>query len=119
MAEFLPFFPDAPDISYGVVLDGVQYLIRLVWRTRTASWYLDLSLADGSPLLRGRRLSPGTTLNEGLALEGPPGWLVADGADPYGRGEVRLLYFSGAEVADARARATTLPDVVVVLGGSS
>jgi hypothetical protein len=99
--ERLPFFPDVPAQRYTVALDGVQYEARLVYRARTASWYLDLAGPDGVWLLRGQRLSPGASPQFGLIGEGPPGVLFLFGADPYDRAGVELLYFSVDELEAA------------------
>jgi hypothetical protein len=96
----LPFFHDLPAHSYTVTLDGVQYGVRLVYRERTASWYLDLADQDGVWLLRGRRLSPGGSPQHGMVVDGPPGALIPVGADPYARHEIQLLYFSEAELEE-------------------
>lgn len=99
--ERLPLFPDVPAQRYTVALDGVQYEVRLVYRERTASWYLDLSGPDGVWLLRGQRLSPGASPQFGLIGEGPPGVLFVFGADPYARDGVELWYFGVDELEAA------------------
>ena len=109
----LPLTPDLPEHTFTVPLEGVQYEFRLVYRSRTASWYLDLLDEDGVALLRGQRLSPGSPLNAGLT-SGPPGVLLVDGADPYARDEVALLYVTADELA-ALAPAAAGDDVLVVL----
>lgn len=99
MPERMPFFHDVPSHRYTVALDGVQYEVRLVYRARTASWYLDLRDEQGADLVLGRRLSPGASPVSGLITNGPPGALVAFGADPYARNELELWYFTEAELA--------------------
>jgi hypothetical protein len=99
MPQRMPFFHDVPAHRYTVTLDGVQYEVRLVYRARTASWYLDLRDEQGVELVLGRRLSPGSSPVGGVITNGPPGKLVAFGADPYDRDEVELWYFTEAELA--------------------
>ena len=100
MPQRLPFAHDLPAQRYTVALDGAQYEVRLVWRARTASWYLDLADADGRWLVRGRRLSPAWSPHAGLITDGPPGILfVAAGTDPYARDEIELWYLTAEERA--------------------
>jgi hypothetical protein len=109
--ERLPFVQDQPAHHYTVTLDGAQYQIRLVWRARTASWYLDLAGPDGTWLLRGQRLSPGSSPQFGLATGGPPGVLWVFGIDPYPQVDgIELWYASVDELeAEAPAAADLLP----------
>jgi hypothetical protein len=100
--ERLPFFPDRPAHSFTAPLDGSLYEVRLVWRARTASWYLDLAGPDGTWLLRGQRLSPGASPQFGLIAGGPPGVLWVFGADPYPQDGLELWYASAGEL-DAEA----------------
>ena len=71
-------------------LESVQYLVELRWIDRMSSWYIDVSLVDGTPIARGRRVAPG-------------GVLFATGKDRYARedlgitGGVNVLYASRAE----------------------
>lgn len=109
MAVKLPLFSDLPAQRYTIALEGVQYEVRLVWRERTGAWYLDLADQQGAWLLRGRRLSPGSSLNLGLITDGPPGALTAVGADPYAQGELELWYLDAAELAAAAVDPTALP----------
>lgn len=94
MALKLPFYHDWPEFRYTISLEGVQYDLRCVYRSRTASWYLDLFAADGTALIRGRRLSPAASPHAGLITDGPPGALVPVGADPYARAELELWYLT-------------------------
>jgi hypothetical protein len=95
----LPIATELPAHTYTVALDGVQYQVRLVWRERRASWYLDLLDADGNALVRGRRLSPLWSPVSGMISNGPPGILFATGLDPYDRHEIELWYLTAAERA--------------------
>lgn len=106
----LPLFPERPAQSYTIALDGVQYQIRLTYRERTASWYLDLYDEQGEAVLLGRRLSPGAPpLNEGVT-KGPPGVLFAAGPDPYPRDGVGLWYASASEVGAVQAASRAAAD---------
>ena len=99
MPERLPIYTDLPAQSYTVALDGTQFGIRLVYRARTASWYLDLLDELGTPIALGRRLSPNSSPIPGGTPNSPPGRLVVFGPDPYARTDVELWYFTEAEVA--------------------
>ena len=101
----LPIFSEVPAHTYTIALDGVQYEIRLVYRARTASWYLDLRDENGVELVLGRRLSPGSSPTGGVIVDGPPGVIAPFGADPYDRHELELWYFEAAELAEARVAA--------------
>lgn len=98
----LPAFPDQPEHTYTIALDGTTYRVRLVWRARSASWYLDLYAEDGTALLLGRRVSAGwapvASAREGM----PPGLVYALGLDGYAQldlgAALRLLYLSGADL---------------------
>jgi hypothetical protein len=98
----MPFFHDQPAHRYTVPLDGVQYEVRLTYRERTASWYLDLWDEQGGELLKGRRLSPNGSPQGGVITDGPPGVIVAFGRDPYDRYEIELWYYTEAEIEAAR-----------------
>jgi len=101
----MPFFHDLPAHRYTVTLEGAQYEVRLVYRARTACWYLDLKDQDGTLLIAGRRLSPGSSPQAGMITDGPPGALIPVGADPYDRHEIKLQYFTADELADLVAAA--------------
>jgi len=108
MPERLPFAHDLPAHTYTVALDGVQYEIRLVYRARTASWYLDLRDDLGAALVLGRRLSPNWSPVAGVITNGPPGVILVTGADPYARSEIELWYFNAAEIEAGAAVPTDL-----------
>lgn len=99
MPQRLPITTEIPAQRYSVALDGVQYGVRLVYRERTASWYLDLRDEQGVPLVLGRRLSPGWSPVHGMITAGPLGSLFVFGSDPYDRHEIELYYFTAAELA--------------------
>lgn len=107
MADQLPILFDYPEHRYTIALDGVQYDLRLIYRERTASWYLDLWDPDGNALLLGKRLTPSWPVNTGIT-SGPPGLIVPTGQDPYDRYELELWYFTAAELEAARVAETEL-----------
>lgn len=100
MPQNLPIFPEQPQHEYTITLDGVQFQVKLTYRDRRGSWYLDLEDANGTPIVLGRRCSPGYPLVYPGTTGSPRGLLTCDApADPYARDELRLLYFTAAEVA--------------------
>jgi hypothetical protein len=104
----MPFFHDYPAHRYQVALDGVVYEIRLTYRQRTSSWYLDLWDEQGNEIVKGRRLSPNWSPQGGMVTDGPPGLLVAFGRDPYDRYEIDLFYFTEEELLAAKPVAADL-----------
>ena len=87
-----------------VTLDGEEYRAVLTWRQRTRSWYLDLYLADGTPVALGRRFSPGWSPVRGSTSEDlPPGSFVVAGQDGYRRSDLGrdlvLRYYTENEIA--------------------
>jgi hypothetical protein len=66
-----------PVYDYTVDLEDVVYRVRLVFRERSESWYLDLYNAADEPLLTGKRLSVNTALLDPYQIDGlPPGELM-------------------------------------------
>lgn len=70
-------FTDLPEHTQAVIFgegqdDAVELEVRLVYRTRTASWYMDLRQLDGTAIVLGRRITPTWAPLGGLALEGIP-----------------------------------------------
>ena len=100
MPSRLPLFHDVPAHSYSVVLDGVTYQIRMVYRERRRSWYVDIRDQDGDPIVLGRRLSPHWSPDKDVSVDGPAGLLVAIGPEPYGRHGVDLWYYTTEELAE-------------------
>lgn len=109
----LPFFHDLPAHRYTVALDGAQYEVRLTYRDRTASWYLDLWDSSGAAVVLGRRLSPGWSPQGFVTSSGPPGLLFVFGKDPYARDEIELWYVTAAELVELRPSPETLLPVVL------
>lgn len=104
----LATFPDLPQHTQTVALDGTQFRLRLTWRRRCRGWYADLYALDETPLLLGRRLCPGWAINVGLVVEdGPTGLLLVSGSDGYAREDLgrslRITYYTRAELQEADA----------------
>lgn len=87
MASFeVATFSELPAFEQVVELDGQEYRLRLEYKSRTGSWYLDLRDTTGREIVVGRRLSPEFSPTFNLFLEnGPPGVLLARGPDNYDR----------------------------------
>lgn len=89
MPEQIATFQEFPQFSQQVVIGGVEMRLRITYRSRLASWYLDAFDLDDAPIVTGRRLSPGFVPMLGLALEtiDPPAlpedvvWYVVGPAD--------------------------------------
>lgn len=97
--ERITTFYDQPQHRQTVTLDGTEYQIRLTYRRRLASWYMDLYDAEGTAIALGRRLSPGwSPINGVIAEGGPPGLFLVKGVDPYKRDEVELYYIPLAQI---------------------
>lgn len=97
MMRRLPAYPDIAEHEYYVTLEGVEYLVRLTWRERQASWYMDLLIPPDTPVAVGRRLSPGWGPVLGWRVEHrPEGELLVVGPSPYQRddlGDTLHLYY--------------------------
>jgi len=110
-------FPDEPQHLMTIAWGDRQVRVRLTWRNRTASWYLDVfELGDGeqtgAALVRGRRVSPRWAPLAGLRVVGLPQSpiLVVDAAvrsDPFSRSEL------GRSVRNVLVDADDFPPVVV------
>lgn len=122
-------FPDEPQHTMTIAWGDKQVRLRLTWRQRLASWYLDIfELDDGEggdavAIARGRRVSPRWLPLLGLRPIGLPGdpVLVVDGgvgSDPFPRSElgvsVRKLLI---DLADFPATAAAFPDLTVTIAG--
>jgi hypothetical protein len=86
-------FPDIPAFRERFSIAGKSFTLRLYWLQRAASWYMDLSDADGNVLVSGTRIVTGFPLlgrRRDQAL--PEGtWLALDMDDsglPPGRFEL-------------------------------
>lgn len=120
MSTQIAAFPSQPALIQSVTLDGVSFRLRLTYRYRCASWYLDLWTLDMTPLLLGQRLSPGWSPTAGYDLpDGPTGWFYVRGIDGYARDDLGaglvLSYFNRADLAAAKALLPTIDPVVITL----
>jgi len=102
MAEILSLSAEDPHFTKTFTLESVQYLLEFRWIGRRRSWYVDVSLADGTPIAFGRRVAPGgvlvwdMNLYDSTSVSG--GVLFAIGKDRYARedlgvdGGVQIVY---------------------------
>lgn len=67
-----------------VTLGDETMRYRRTWRPRLRAWYVDIWHADGTPVILGRRLSVGQTLQGGLPIN-PGAVILVIGPDEYGR----------------------------------
>ena len=73
--------------------------MRATYKKRLGSWYVDILQQDGTPVLMGRRITPGWSVNVGHHPDGEPGgFLIASNiGDPYRRdalgSELTLTYY--------------------------
>lgn len=106
--EVLQAFPGVPSFRYRVTLDGVRFDVRFTWFERRRGWFLDVWTADGTPIVSGRRLSPGSSPLIGLGLDDDPaGLLYVSGPDPYNQADLgaslRVVYVSSADLVSTVA----------------
>lgn len=108
----LPGFPRRPRHEYQITLGEIDYTVRLTYRTRTRSWYLDLYDVDGVAIATGRRLSPGSSPLAPLEIDG---LLFVFGIDPYIREDLATeLLLATYYTDDELLPADTTTDVVFV-----
>lgn len=83
----LSFRWDLPAQLQTVALAGTIYRIRATYKNRLGSWYIDILRQDGTPVLTGRRVTPGWALNLAKHPELDIDGLlkVSNVADPYPR----------------------------------
>ena len=115
----LPLSTAVPAYIQTVSLDGTRYRMRVVYRRRTRSWYLSLYTADETPIILGRRLSPGSGPLHWTRRElAPPGFLYVRGVDPYDRDDagtsLELVYYNSADIRPVVAPSTATGLTVVV-----
>lgn len=86
-AQRLSFSWPLPSQVQTVALGGVLFRVRATYKNRLGSWYIDVEKQDGTPVLMGRRVTPGWLLNAGHHPDGEPAGalIVSDVADPYPR----------------------------------
>ena len=105
--ESLRTFED-PFYTMTVALDGSDYLFEFRYNQRETCWYFDISLSDGTVLVRGvkvvcsypllrrfadNRLPPGTLMGVSNTDDRSPPTLLELGEDK----RVTLIYFSASE----------------------
>jgi len=95
-----------PQHTQTVELGGLEYRLRLTYRHRLESWYLDLYERDGTPLALGRRLTPQFGPLLGLSIpDGPPGKFIVVGDEPYERDDLGdsllLVYVTPDELPES------------------
>ena len=104
-------FPERASHVQRVELDGTIYRLRLIWRERLKSWYMDLYDRNDNELLLGMRLIPGWGPLFGIEREAnglPPGEFIVSGAEIdnptqeiLGTNELRLSYIPFADLPGA------------------
>lgn len=95
--------------SFACDLEGVEYRFLVRWNDRDSGWYMDLSAADGTLLLAGKKLVLGLPLLfRHRLVDGPPGELMAmdttnsgveAGLEDLGT-RVQLYYLTSDEIAN-------------------
>lgn len=103
---------DADAYTQRLSLDGRIYQLRLVWRERVSSWYVDVRDRDGAPIIVGRRLTalwsptqPARDLLRGLLLTiAPEGNEDDPGRDAFVDDGRAVLYVPAREVPAAELR---------------
>jgi len=117
----IPLFPEVSSYTETVPLDGVDFKLSFDWNGREDRWYLSLYDSVGVPVRTGMKVTPNWDLLVGcVAANRPAGKLAfldarlvgfgsreAPGFASLGR-EVKLVYFSGAELAELEALAGEL-----------
>lgn len=117
MGSRLKAYPDLPSHTQQVTLDGTAYLVTFTWRDRTASWYFDLALLDGTALIAGQRVAPNWPLSLAILDGGPPGLFFCRGVDTYVRGslgtdDLAVIYYTADDIATGATEATDGPTYV-------
>jgi len=129
MADQIATFQENPQLTQNIVLgEGAtarEIRLRMTYRERTASWYLDAYDIDDNPIIIGQRMSENWLPFEGYALTTKVPNLpedivfVAQGPSPYLRedlGDKLLLFaYTEDEIAAAREQATSGDAVTVVV----
>lgn len=90
-----------------VTLDGVDYVLHVLWNDRVESWFMSISDINGVELIGARKLVTDVPLITHATVEGRPAgdlWLIdlsGQGVDPGLRDldhRVRLMYVDEANV---------------------
>ena len=102
--------PTRPADTQTVTIGETQYRMRLTFRARTASWYMDLSELDGTAIILGARVSPSWgPLFKIPRTAKPDGEFTVVGPDPYSRemftqsGQLNLFFSLTSEIPPAPA----------------
>jgi hypothetical protein len=60
----IPLSQTLTDYTERIDLDGVVYEFRFRWNPRAEAWFVDISDADGEPLVFGRKVTVDTLLTQ-------------------------------------------------------
>jgi hypothetical protein len=119
MPAFLTTFQAEPDSIQTVQLGDAEFRVRLTWRERLSSWYLDLYTADGTALVLGKRLSASYTPLGGIVRDGLPagGTLYVRGPNgPYVQKDLGasllLIWYDYSELTPTPASAALRVEVL-------
>ena len=90
MARFIiPTFQTDPEFEERVLLGNRRFILKFMFLDRTRAWYIDLLRDDRTPIVIGRRVSPGWGPLFGIPVdEGPDGLVYVRGIDPYLRADL-------------------------------
>lgn len=100
----IPVFIENASFTQTIVLDGINYKMRIYWNVRDEHWYFSLYLPDDTPVLTGIKMPVNYTLISSFFGENvPPGDFIlfdeSGNNEPCGRDELGdrciLLYISG------------------------
>lgn len=73
----LPLYDD-PDYFYVVSLEDIAYQIRLYYNERIKRWAIDLSYADGTPIIVGQSLVRNYPMFEDYDIQGLNGFFYLE-----------------------------------------
>ena len=114
MSITIPLVSDPSNYDQQVALEGAEYTLVLDWNARAGVWSLTMRTQDGEPIIEGHPLVVNRpvlrSIPRSVGLR-PPGELVLVRAqtggdiavDDLGTNEVRLVYFTRAEVLASRS----------------
>lgn len=104
MGLILPAFPEIPCHSFTVTLGEAQYNIRMTWRDRTQSWYMDLYDVENNPLALGKRLAPGWAPLAGTLRDPEGGYFYVSGEDGYKQEDLgktlQVIFYTMEEIGE-------------------
>ena len=115
----IPLSTATPAYVQTITLEGARYRLRVVYRRRTRSWYLSLYTADETPIIEGRRLSPGSgPLHWTRRDLAPPGFFYVRGVDPYEKDDagnsLQLVYYNSSDIRPVVTPSTVSGLTIVV-----